>query len=56
LKIALTWNDSERRLGLHLAPGSRMLAPASRPIVVRVAGGVDTRTVTFTGRPVDLEF
>ena len=56
LKIALTWNDSERRLGLHLAPGSRMLAPRSRPIVVRVAGGVDTRTVTFTGRPVDLQF
>ena len=54
MRIAMTWRDATRRLTLRLAPGSRMLPPVSRPITVRLAGTQTTRSVTFTGQPVDV--
>jgi alpha-glucosidase/alpha-D-xyloside xylohydrolase len=52
--LAMTWNDAARRLTLSLAPGSRMLPPARRPIDVRVAGTATTRQVVFDGRRVEV--
>jgi alpha-glucosidase/alpha-D-xyloside xylohydrolase len=52
--IQMAWNDARRTLGLRLAPGSRMVGPASRPVQVKVGG--TTREVTFTGKPVEVKF
>jgi alpha-glucosidase/alpha-D-xyloside xylohydrolase len=52
--IQMEWNDARRILSLHLAPGSRLLPPESRSIVVKVAG--TTRSVTFVGKPVQVSF
>jgi len=52
--IQMAWNDARRILSLHLEPGSRVLSPASRAIVVQVAGA--TRNVTFNGRPIQVSF
>jgi len=54
MRIAATWQDSGRRLTLTLAPGSRMLPPASRTIEVKLAGQPTGKTVAFTGKPVDV--
>ena len=54
MRIAMTWRDSDRRLSLRLASGSRMLPPAHRPIEVRIAGETSTRAVTFEGRPIEM--
>ena len=50
----MKWNDATRTLSFHLAPGSRMLAPLSRKIDVKL--GTDTRSVAFEGRPVEVKF
>jgi alpha-glucosidase/alpha-D-xyloside xylohydrolase len=55
MKVAMAWNDASRRLTLRLAPGSRMLAPARRPIEVRVAGTEATRSVVFEGKPLEVD-
>jgi len=52
--IEMAWRDADRRLTLRLAPGSRLLPPARRAVVVRVAGEKATRDVTFDGTPVEL--
>ena len=52
--IQMTWNDTRRKLNLHLAPGSRMLPPSPKFIVVRLAE--ITRHVAFAGQPVEVEF
>ena len=52
--IAMDWRDRDRRLALSLAPGSRMLPPAARPIEVRLAGSTQVRKVTFEGKPVNV--
>jgi alpha-glucosidase/alpha-D-xyloside xylohydrolase len=54
MRVAMSWRDADRRLTLRLAPGSRMLPPASRRIEIRVAGSMKTTPVTFTGRPTSL--
>jgi alpha-glucosidase/alpha-D-xyloside xylohydrolase len=54
MRLAMTWRDADRRLSLRLAPGSRMMGPAKRPIDVRVAGGKATRSVVFDGKPTDV--
>ena len=56
LRINIAWNDRQRRLSLRLANGSKMLAPAKRNIVARLAGGEETREVVFEGRPVEVRF
>jgi hypothetical protein len=50
----MTWNDQARRLSFALAPGSRMIAPLTRQIDVRVAGSTATKRVAFSGKPIDL--
>ncbi|MEX2282901.1 MAG: TIM-barrel domain-containing protein, partial [Gemmatimonadota bacterium] len=54
MRIALGWDDAARQLSLRLAPGSRMLPPSPRPIVVRVAGATAEQNITFAGRPVSV--
>jgi hypothetical protein len=54
MRIAVAWQESGRRLTLTLAPGSRMLPPASRTIEVKLAGQPTGKIVTFTGKPVDV--
>jgi hypothetical protein len=50
----MTWRDRERRLALALAPGSKMLSSAPRPIRVRLAGSSNVKTVRFFGRPLEV--
>ncbi|HEX8943097.1 MAG TPA: TIM-barrel domain-containing protein, partial [Gemmatimonadaceae bacterium] len=54
MRVSMTWRDATRRLSLRLVPGSRMLAPLSRAIEIRVAGSTKTTRVTFTGKPVSV--
>jgi alpha-glucosidase (family GH31 glycosyl hydrolase) len=56
MRINIAWNDRQRRLSLRLANGSKMLAPAKRNIVARLADGEETREVVFEGRPVEVRF
>lgn len=51
MRVDMTWKDSQRQLSLRLAKGSKMLEPAKRNIVVRVAGESASRDITFDGRP-----
>ena len=55
MRIAMTWDDAARRLSIALAPGSRMLAPMSRPLRVRVAGSKEERSVVFAGKRVEVK-
>jgi alpha-glucosidase/alpha-D-xyloside xylohydrolase len=55
-RIAMTWRDTDRTLRIALAPGSRLLPPAHRPMVVRLAGDAPARPVTFEGRPVEVRW
>ena len=52
--IQMTWNDSRRKLNLHLASGSRMLPPIPKAIAVKLAE--TKRQVTFEGKPVEVSF
>lgn len=56
MKIEIAWNDNRRRLTMRLATGSQMLAPLRRNIEVRLASDKTTRTVVFSGRPLDVQF
>jgi alpha-glucosidase/alpha-D-xyloside xylohydrolase len=53
MRLIMTWHDTSRRLSLRLAPGYKLRAPAPRRINVRVAGSSSTKTITFTGRPLE---
>jgi alpha-glucosidase (family GH31 glycosyl hydrolase) len=50
--IQIGWSDEQRVLTLRLAPGSRMLPPLERRIIVRAGEAV--RPVLFTGRPLEV--
>ena len=54
MRIEVAWNNRARRLGLRLAGGSRMLPPARRNLVVRVAGEAVSKEVVFDGRPLQV--
>jgi alpha-glucosidase/alpha-D-xyloside xylohydrolase len=56
MRIVCRWDDSERRLVVSLAPGSQMLDPNPRPIEVRLATSGETRSITFQGAPVAVNF
>jgi hypothetical protein len=49
MRVRLDWDDASRRLGLRLAPGSRMFGATRRRIDVRVAGSTKRTTIEFTG-------
>jgi alpha-glucosidase/alpha-D-xyloside xylohydrolase len=54
MRLALAWNDAARRLTVSLAPGSRMRAPLTRTLDVRVAGSRQSRRVSFSGKAIEL--
>ena len=54
MRTELAWNDRTRVLSVRLGAGSRMLPPAKRHIVVRVAGEKTTRSAVFEGKPIDV--
>jgi alpha-glucosidase/alpha-D-xyloside xylohydrolase len=54
MKVEMNWADSDKRLRLRLAQGSRMLPPNQMPIEVRVAGQSRTFPVVFEGRPLEI--
>ncbi|MGH9144673.1 MAG: TIM-barrel domain-containing protein, partial [Vicinamibacterales bacterium] len=52
--LEMRWADARRTLTLQLARGSRMLAPASRRLTVRVAGTRTARELSFSGAPIEV--
>lgn len=54
--IALTWDDTARRLTLALAPGSRMRPDAPRDFAARLVPDPRARPVRFDGPPVEVQF
>jgi alpha-glucosidase/alpha-D-xyloside xylohydrolase len=54
--IVMAWDDRARRLTLRLEPGSRIRPPMPRMIEARIVGATATKTVTFNGRPVRVDF
>jgi len=52
--IQLKWNDSQRTLAMHLAPGSHMRPPMRRSIEVKL--GDSTKSIEFDGRPLEVHF
>jgi hypothetical protein len=52
MSVAMTWDDKGRRLSFRLADGSRMRPPLERRIEVRVVPSEPSRTVVFSGKPV----
>jgi alpha-glucosidase (family GH31 glycosyl hydrolase) len=50
----MAWNDSQQKLRLQLAPGSRMLPLLRRKIEVKL--GQATKEIVFEGRPVEVGF
>ena len=55
MRVTLSWQDAPRRLTLRLAPRSRLLGPAPRRVVVRVAGTKVAKAVSFTGRTLEVQ-
>src|SRR5262249_25849236 len=54
MRVEMTWRDAAKRLSLRLTPGSKMLAPATRRIQLRVAGSQLMKMVEFSGKPIDV--
>ena len=52
--IEMEWNDAEKKLALQLAPGSKMLPPASRSITAHLAES--TRNAKFFGSRIEISF
>jgi alpha-glucosidase/alpha-D-xyloside xylohydrolase len=54
--IELRWHDGAKTLGLSLADGSRMRPPLERHIEIRKAGEAHSRSIVFSGRPLEVRF
>lgn len=54
MRLDVRWNDAPRRLVLQLADGSKMLRPGGIPMEIRLAGGLDARTIVFHGQPLSV--
>ena len=52
--IEMEWEDSMRRLRLRLAPGSKMMPPAHRPMEALLEG--KKKEIEFSGRPMEIAF
>jgi alpha-glucosidase (family GH31 glycosyl hydrolase) len=50
--VEMKWNDTARRLSLHLTHDSRMLTPAKRKFNVRA--GEKTAQIEFDGKPIEI--
>jgi len=55
MRLNISWNDRQRKLGIRLAKGSRMLDAAPRRIVVHVTGESVTREVSFHGAATEVK-
>jgi alpha-glucosidase/alpha-D-xyloside xylohydrolase len=53
-RIAMTWQDPTRTLSLRLLTGGQPFGPGRWPITLRVAGSQPTRSIVFTGQPMDV--
>jgi hypothetical protein len=49
-QIEMGWNEDRRRLGLHLARGSRMIEPEGMLMWIGLAGPDAKEQVTFRGQ------
>jgi len=54
MKMGIRWNSSQRKLSVHLLPGSRMLPPLRRKLEVRIVPEKATRAFEFDGHPVEV--
>jgi alpha-glucosidase (family GH31 glycosyl hydrolase) len=54
MRLDVGWRNRDRRLTVRLARGSRMLPPATRHFVLRVAGSETSRHVRFDGQPLEV--
>ena len=52
--IQMTWSDSNRKLDLTLAAGSRLMPPETQAIELQM-GGI-TKTLQFAGKPISTSF
>jgi alpha-glucosidase/alpha-D-xyloside xylohydrolase len=52
MRLDIAWNDRRRRLSVRLAKGSKVLGPATRNMVARVAGEPTKHEFVFDGRSV----
>lgn len=50
--IQMGWNDSEKRLRLHLAPDSRILPPLRRKLEIKM--GKAAEQIAFEGHPMEI--
>ena len=55
LRIQLSWNDRQRRLGMRLAAGSRTPTAGEGRMSVHVVNETAAREVSFQGRPVEIQ-
>ncbi|MGB9029385.1 MAG: TIM-barrel domain-containing protein, partial [Acidobacteriaceae bacterium] len=53
-RVEMRWSEEGRRLGLHLAPGSRILNPRGMPMRIGLAGSDANRQVTFHGHDLSI--
>jgi alpha-glucosidase/alpha-D-xyloside xylohydrolase len=53
MRMIMTWRDASRRLSLRLVPGYKLRSASPRRINIRLAGSSATKTIEFTGRPLD---
>ena len=51
MRVEMQWHNEGRKLGLRLAPGSKMLRPAPIPLEVKLAGSDRVAKADFTGEP-----
>ena len=54
MRIEFAWRDRDRRLSIRLANGSRMLPPAPRRMLARLAGSQKSTAVRFEGKPLEV--
>jgi alpha-glucosidase/alpha-D-xyloside xylohydrolase len=52
--LTFRWADAARRLSVELTQGSVVRPPLPRAIAVRVAGRPETKSMSFSGRPISL--
>ena len=51
--LSVAYRDAGRRLSVSLAPGSRMLPPTKRVLLLRTPGAGTGVSVEFDGRPIE---
>jgi alpha-glucosidase (family GH31 glycosyl hydrolase) len=55
MRMNIAWNDRDRKLGIRLAKGSRMLDSKPRAITIHVTGESVTRDVSFHGSAIEVK-